>query len=336
MKAAVLARPGLEHLAIRSMPDPRPGKGEVLVRLRAASLNFRDHLIVDGGYGSQQRQHDLVILSDGAGEVMEVGPGVTCWKVGDAVVGSFFPNWESGRPSTRSFSVSLGGTHDGVACELRVFAERELAAMPSHLGFEEAACFPCAAVTAWNALAAAADGVPGMTVVTQGTGGVSLFALQLASAFGHRVIATSSTDAKLKQVRELGALEAINYSDTPDWHKAVRQATAGSGADLVVDVGGGSTLAKSIKAVTVGGTVSLIGVLGGSAPSLPLALAVIQQIRLQGITVGSTQMLRDVLAFSSVHRLKPVVHKTFALERIQDAIAFFRAGRHVGKICITI
>jgi NADPH:quinone reductase-like Zn-dependent oxidoreductase len=336
MKAAVLARPGLENLTVRDRPDPRPGRGEVLVRLRAASLNFRDHLVVEGGYGSQQRQSDLVPLSDGAGEVVEVGAEVSQWKPGDAVVGSFFPRWEAGPPDARSFAATLGGTHDGVACELRVFGERELAAMPTHLSFEEAACFPCAGVTAWNALMAAGEAAPGMSVVTQGTGGVSLFALQLASALGHRVIATSSSDAKLAEVRALGATDLVNYSVRPDWHKAVREATRDRGAELVIDVGGEATLAHSVKCTAVGGTVSLIGVLGGAAPALPLALAVIRQIRLQGVTVGSTRMLRELLAFVDLHRLRPKVDRTFTLERIQDAIAYFRTGRHFGKVCVNL
>jgi alcohol dehydrogenase len=336
MKAAVLAQPGLAHLRIVERPDPVAGPGEVLVRLRAASLNFRDPLVVDGGYGSLQRMHDLIPLSDGAGEIAALGEGVSRWRYGDRVMGSFFPGWEDGAPTAENFARTLGGTHDGVACELRVFGEHEIAAIPSHLSFEEASTLPCAGVTAWSALFGQSTLVPGSTVVTQGSGGVSLFALALARKAGCRVIATSSSPQKLRRLRELGCDEGVDYRAQPQWARAVKELTGQRGAAHVVDVGGEATLPQSVKAVAVGGTVSLVGVLSGSAPALPLPLVVIQNIRLQGVTVGSTRMLRDLARFCEQHALRPVIDRVFPLEGLQDAIAHLRAGSHFGKVCIQI
>lgn len=227
MKAAVLETPGLEHLTIKDLPDPRPGLGEVLVRLRAASLNYRDWVVVHGGYGSQQKRRDLIPLSDGAGVVAELGPGVVGTKVGERVVGCFFPEWTSGEPSAERLAASLGGTVDGVASEYRVFPEHGLVPAPDYLTDVEAAALPCAALTAWNALVVLGRVAPGDVVLTQGTGGVAVFALQFARMTGGEVIATSSAEEKLARLRALGARHVISYAADREWGTTARTLTGG-------------------------------------------------------------------------------------------------------------
>jgi len=336
MKAAVIGRPGLDHLKIEDLPVPEPGPGEVLVRLRAASLNFRDTLTVVGGYGSRQKQERLIPLGDGAGEIAEIGPGVGCWRRGDRVMGCLMPDWQGGEISEAKSAASLGGSVDGCAVEYRVFPETSLVRTPEHLSDIEAATLPCAALTAWSAVVSQGRVGPGDTVLTQGTGGVSLFALQFAKLAGARVIATSSTPERLQRLRELGADEVINYREEPEWGRRARALTGGRGVDHVVEVGGAGTLAQSIRAVRVGGTLSLIGVLGGAKPDFNLAHVVMQNIRLQGVTVGSRDQFEQMLAAIAAHRLKPVVDRVFALTEIRAAIEHLGARRHIGKVCIAI
>lgn len=336
MKAAVILCPGLDNLRIEELPTPAAGPGEVLVRLRAASLNYRDTLTVVGGYGSRQKQERLIPLGDGAGEVAEVGPGVHSWRRGDRVIACFMPNWQGGEMSEDKSAASLGGSIDGCAVEYRVLPATGLARTPEHLSDIEAATLPCAALTAWSALISQGRIGPGDTVLTQGTGGVSLFALQFAKLAGARVIATSSTTERLRRLRELGADEVINYREEPDWGRRARTLTGGRGVDHVVEVGGAGTLAQSVRAVRVGGALSLIGVLSGAKPDFNLAHVVMQNIRLQGVTVGSRDQLEHMLAAIAAHKLKPVVDRIFPLTEIRAAIEHLGARRHIGKVCIAI
>lgn len=335
MKAAVIERPGLDNLKIEELPTPESGPGEVLVRLRAASLNYRDTLTAIGGYGSRQKQERLIPLSDGAGEVVELGPGAGLWRRGDRVIGCLMPNWLGGDFSEEKSTISLGGSVDGCAAEYRVFPATGLVRTPEHLSDIEAATLPCAALTAWSAVVTQGGVGPGDVVLTQGTGGVSLFALQFARLAGARVIATSSAPDRLQRLRELGASDVANYREMPDWGRWARALTAGRGVDHVVEVGGG-TLAQSIRAVRVGGTISLIGVLGGAKPDFNLALVVMQNIRLQGVTVGSRDQFERMLAAIAGHKLRPVIDRVFPLADIRAAIEHLGAGRHVGKVCIAI
>jgi alcohol dehydrogenase len=336
MQAAVIERPGLDNLTFKEVPEPRPGAGEVLVRLRAASLNYRDTLTVVGGYGSRQKQQDLIPLSDGAGEVVALGPGATPWKVGDRVIGCMLPNWIDGEISEAKISVSLGGSAAGCAAEYRVFPAAGLLPTPGHLSDLEAATLPCAALTAWNAVMSQVRIEPGGTVLTQGAGGVSLFALQFARLAGATVIATSSAPDRLERLSRLGASHLINYREVPEWGRAARAFTGGRGVDLVVEVGGAGTLAQSLRAVRVGGTISLIGVLSGARPDFNMAPVVMQNLRLQGITVGSRAQLEHMLAAIAAHKLRPAVDRCFPLSELRQAIEYLGTGRHFGKVCIEI
>lgn len=336
MKAALIVRPGLDNLVIEELPTPVPGPGEVLVRLRAAALNFRDTLTVVGGYGSRQKQERLIPLGDGAGEVAELGAGVTSWQRGDRVIACLMPNWQGGEMSEEKSAASLGGSIDGCATEYRVFPATGLVRTPEHLSDIEAATLPCAALTAWSAVISQGQVGPDDIVLTQGTGGVSLFALQFARLAGARVIATSSRPDRLQRLLDLGAGDVINYREVPDWGRRARALTGGRGVDHVVEVGGAGTLAQSIRAVRVGGTLSLIGVLGGAKPDFNLAHVVMQNIRLQGVTVGSRDQLEHMVAAIAAHKLKPVIDRVFPLAEIRAAIEHLGAGRHVGKVCISL
>jgi alcohol dehydrogenase len=333
MKQAFAAKVGsFDNLKIVEAPEPRPGPGEVLVRMRAASLNYRDLITIVGGYGSHQRHENLVPLSDGAGEIVELGSGVTRWKVGDRVVGCFFPEWQSGPATEAHVSLALGGSVDGVACEYRVFAEHAVLTIPPHLNFIEAACLPCAGLTAWTATN---GGSPGQSVLTQGTGGVSLFALQFARIAGADVIATSSSAAKLARLRELGASHVINYKDDENWGQTARSFVP-AGVDLVVDIGGGETLSQSLRAVRMGGTISVIGVVAGAKYHLNVMILIMKNVRLQGASVGNRDQFAAMLAAMAKHQLHPVVDRVFPLDELRAALDHLKAGRHIGKVCIEI
>ncbi|HVM78328.1 MAG TPA: NAD(P)-dependent alcohol dehydrogenase [Stellaceae bacterium] len=336
MRAAIVERPGLDHLVVTEIPEPKPGPDEVLVRLRAASLNYRDTLTVVGGYGSKQKQSGLIPLSDGAGEVAALGPGVTRWRVGDRVIGCLFPNWIEGEIDVEKISLALGGSVDGCAVEYRVFAEKSLVPTPPFLSDLEAATLPCAALTAWSAVATQGGIGRGDEVLTQGAGGVSLFALQLARARGATVIATSSSAERLERLKALGASHLINYREDREWGRTARALTGGRGVNHVVEVGGAGTLAQSIRAVRVGGTVSLIGVLAGAKPDFNLGLVVTQNIRLQGVTVGSRAEFEAMLETIAAHELRPVIDRVFPLSELRAAIEYLATGRHFGKICIAL
>ncbi len=336
MKAAILRSPGIDGIRIEDVADPEPGPGEVLVRLRAASLNFRDLVVLDGGYGAAQRKDGLILLSDGAGEIVALGAGVEEFQVGDRVTTCFFQDWVAGLPTAARLSSALSAHLDGIACELRSLPVRGVMPAPDHLSWIEAATLPCAALTAWSAVMAEAHTRSGEVVVTQGTGGVSLFAMQFAQMAGAQVIATSSSEAKLARLAALGCGTSINYRTTPAWGKRVRELTRETGADLVVDIGGADTLKQSMLAVRTGGTIALIGVVSGTRAELNLGPVVTSYMRLIGITVGSRDRYGEMLRAVALHKMRPVVDRTFALADIKQALFHLRSGEHVGKVCIEI
>ncbi|MSO64920.1 MAG: NAD(P)-dependent alcohol dehydrogenase [Alphaproteobacteria bacterium] len=337
MKAMVLGTlGGPEKLRLCDRPQPSPGPGEVIVRLRAASLNFRDTLILKGGYGARQKTADLVPLSDGAGEVIAVGHAVKRWLPGDRVTGCFFQDWLAGEPSEAVLDSDLGRARDGVLAEFRAFGEQGLVATPAPLSDIEAAALPCAALTAWSALVTYGGVRAGDVVLVQGTGGVSLFALQFAKACGARVIVTSSSDAKLERAAALGADCLINYASDQDWGKTALQWTGGRGVDNVVEVGGAGTLKQSIRAVRPGGIISLIGVLAGARSDFLIPLIGSRNVCIQGIAVGHREGFEAMLRAMAVHRIKPVIDRVFALADAAAAFDHLAAGRHFGKVCIAI
>ncbi len=324
----------LEGLRRGERPDPQPGPREVLIRIRAASLNYRDHMIATGHYFTPVSR-PTIPLSDGAGEVVAVGPGVTRFQKGDRVAGTFFQVWLDGPPSRRH--PALGIPLDGTLAEYIVLHEDGVVAIPPRLSFEEAATLPCAGVTAWNALMV--SGAPlkaGDTVLCLGTGGVSILALQIAAAAGARVIVTSSSDEKLKRARSLGASDGINYKTHPDWEKEVARLTGGRGVEHVIEIGGAGTLNRSFESIAFGGKVALIGFLAGAAAQTNPVPMMLKGGSLQGIGVGSTAMFEALNRAIEINGIQPVVDKVFPFEKAADAYRCLAAGDFVGKIVITI
>ena len=326
---------GLDHLALAERPEPRPGSGEALVRVRAASLNYRDLLMADGRYNRKQKL-PLVPCSDGAGTVVEVGEGVTRVRAGDRVCGIFAQGWIAGEPSRDMARTTLGGPLDGMLAEQVVLHEQGLVKVPGHLSDEAAATLPCAAVTAWSSLIESGGLTAGQTVLLLGTGGVSIFALQLAVLAGARAIITSSSDAKLERARGLGAAETINYRQVPDWGAKVKELTGGDGVDHVLEVGGAGTLAQSLQAVRNGGRVHLIGVLAGVATEIPITAIQMRRIRVEGVLVGSRASFEAMNRAVALHRLQPVIDRTFPLADTRAAFEHLASGNHFGKICIAL
>lgn len=325
---------GLDHIKLADRPDPEPGPGEVLIRLKAASLNFRDTVMVHRGYGRRSGELPLVPVSDGAGVVEAVGEGVTAFKPGDLVCPSFSQTWVSGPFTERSWAGTLGGPLDGAMQELMVCPETGVAKAPAHMTAAEASTLPCAALTAWNALAGQGHVQAGDVVVIQGTGGVSLFGLLIAKMHGAEVILTSSSDEKLEKGKAMGADHLINYRETPEWGRAVGEITGGRGADHIVEVGGADTLMQSIRCIRPSGIISLIGVLSGGGAEFNLGAVVTQNIRLQGITVGSRDMLVEMCRAFDLHKVKAPVDPDhgFAFEEVAQALREFPEGKHFGKV----
>lgn len=324
---------GFEQIARVDLPDPQCGPHDVRIQFRAASLNYRDFGIADGGY-HRNRTCPVIPLSDGAGEVVEVGDRVSRWKPGNRVSPIFVRDWLSGPPTEESLRTSLGGGIDGVLTESGVFPESSLVAVPDSYSYAEAAALPCAAVTAWHALSCSGQLKEGQTVLLLGTGGVSVFALQIAKAMGARVIVTSSSDAKLAQARKMGADHSINYRDNPDWHKQVFEITGGIGVDHVVEVGGPGTLERSLKCTRVGGSVHLIGLLDSPTARVGPMAAVMNLITIRGIYVGSKQMHEELLAFLIAHEIKPVIDRSFGFDDAIEAYRYFASQQHFGKVVI--
>lgn len=329
---------GLDNLTLTERPDPRPGYGEVLVRVCAVSLNYRDLLTVRGQYNPKQRL-PLIPCSDGAGEVVEIGEGVTRVRQGDRVCANFAQRWIAGEPARDKLRSTLGGPLDGTLAELIVLSEEGVVRVPDHLSDEEAATLPCAGLTAWSSLVTEGRLTAGDTVLLQGTGGVSIFALQFAKLLGLRVIITSSSDEKLERARSLGAnvgIMGINYRQTPDWSARVKELTGGTGVDLVVEVGGAGTLEQSLRSVRIGGTICLMGVLAGNALEIPLPLIFMQRVRVQGILVGSREDFEAMNRAITLHKLHPVVDRVFPFEAAREALELMDRGGHFGKICIKV
>jgi NADPH:quinone reductase-like Zn-dependent oxidoreductase len=326
---------GLDSLTVAQRPEPTPGPGQVLVRMRACALNYRDLMVVKGVY-NPKLPLPLVPLSDGVGVVTALGAGVTRVRTGDRVAGIFMQKWLCGGLTDAKARSDLGGHLPGVLAEYVVFDEDGVVSVPPHLSDEEAATLPCAAVTAWHALVHEGQVKAGDTILTQGTGGVSLFALQFARLLGARVIILSSSDAKLARARDMGAADGINYKTAPDWEKRVRDLTDNVGVDHVVELGGAGTLGRSLRAVRLGGHVSLIGVLtgaGGVINPLPLLM---KNVRLQGIFVGSREMFESMNRAISLHQLRPVVDRVFGLEEVGPALRYLESGAHFGKVCVRL
>lgn len=326
---------GIEGIVLNpDRPKPEPGHGEIAVRVRATSLNYRDLLVAKGSYRGGLKP-SAIPLSDGAGEIVEIGAGVSRFKVGDRVAGAFFQGWQAGAVTAEATARALGGGIDGMLADYVVLPETGAIRVPDHLNFEQAATLPCAGLTAWNAIVEMGRVKAGETVLLLGTGGVSLFALQFAKLHGARVILTSGSDDKLARAKALGADDLINYRDTPDWDKAVGTLTGGRGADLVVEVGGPGTLERSIRSARVGGTVAMIGVVTGAGQIDPRPL-ISRAIRLQGIYVGSLEMFAAMNAAVVQTALAPIIDRVFPFEAARDAYAHLASGAHFGKVVVTV
>lgn len=325
---------GAAGLVLAEEETPRPGHGQILVRLRAMSLNYRDSLIIKGQFGPLVPAN-IIPLSDGAGEVEAVGEGVTRFAVGDRVMPIFNPHWLAGKRPVDRPSLGLGGECDGTLAEYIVVDEIHAVTIPDHLSFEEAATLPCAAVTAWSALVQQESPLPGETVLTQGTGGVSIFALQFARLFGARVIATSSSDDKIARLSELGAHETINYRTTPDWDVAVKELTGGRGADAIVEVGGAGTLARSFRASHGNSRIAIVGMVAGSSggEGFDFMSWIASTYR---TSVGSRDDFERMNRAVAFHRLKPVIDRVFGFHEVSEAFAYFDAKTFFGKVVISL
>jgi NADPH:quinone reductase-like Zn-dependent oxidoreductase len=326
---------GIDGLALAERPVPEPGPGQVLVRLRATALNYRDLATVEDPL-SRNLNLPLVPNSDGAGEVEALGPGVDAFAPGDRVAGCFFQRWTDGPITPEAMASALGGALDGVLADYAVFDQAGLVPVPAHLSFEEAATLPCAALTAWNALVVQGRVKAGDTVLLLGTGGVSIFALQFAALHGARVIVTSSNDDKLARARDLGAWQTINYRATPDWDGAVLELTEGRGVDQVIEVGGPGTLERSIQAARVGGFIAVIGILTGVAGQINPTPIMRKSLRVQGIYVGSRTMFQAMNRAIAAHQLRPIIDRAFPFEEARAAFHHLRAAGHFGKVVVRI
>jgi NADPH:quinone reductase-like Zn-dependent oxidoreductase len=334
MKAyEIVGADGIDALRLADRPRPKPGHGEVLVRIRASSINYRDLMTIRDPE-SRALPYPRIPNSDGAGEVLAVGPGVTRFAPGDRVAGTFFQRWDDGPITADAMASALGGALDGVLAEEVALEERGLVRIPAHLSFEEAATLPCAAITAWHALIEKGGLRAGETVLLLGTGGVSIFALQFAALHGARPVVISSSDAKLERARSLGAWRTVNYRATPDWNRAVLDITEGLGVDHVVEVGGAGTLERSIAACRIGGHIALIGVLtGGQINPTPIMR---KSLTVHGIYVGSRAMFEAMNRAIAAAGLRPVIDRRFAFADARAAYHHMQAAGHFGKIVVTL
>lgn len=326
---------GIDKLQMVELPPPQAGAGQVVVAMRAASLNFRDLVTVRGVPGATAPK-SLVPCSDGAGVVEAAGSGVKGLAVGDRVAPLFFQSWTDGPVTAQARSLALGGSLDGVLQERIALRAEGVIRLPDTLGFDEAATLPCAGLTAWRAVAVEAPVGPGDTVLVQGTGGVSIFALQFAKARGAKVIVTSSSDAKLERARTLGADHGINYTNDPNWSAQVRKLTDDRGVDVVVEVGGENTLNQAMQCTRVGGSIVVIGVLSGFSSAISLPMLFSNNLRLIGISVGSRAQFADMLSHIERWKLKPVIDRTFAFDQVPQALTTMQSGKFFGKLCIRI
>lgn len=334
MSKAIYVQPGggYDKVGLGSAEAAAPAAGEITVRLHANSLNYHDFAVVSGMWGPSAPR---IPMADGAGEVIAVGEGVSEFAVGDSVVSTFFPDWLDGEPLVEGFATVPGDGIDGYARELVTARATSFTRAPKGYSHAEASTLTTAGLTAWRALMADDSLKPGDTVLVQGTGGVSIFALQFAKAAGATVIATSSSDEKLERLKTLGADEVINYRSTPNWGEKVRALTDNRGVDHVIEVGGPATLEQSMIAARIGGHVSLIGILTGVAGQLPLVQALVRQIRLQGVLVGSRAQQQAMIRAIDANGLRPVIDRAFELEQIVEAFRYQESNRHFGKICLS-
>lgn len=330
---AIIVQPGggYHNVVVGTREAADPKAGEVVVRLHANSLNYHDFAVVSGMWGPTEPR---IPMADGAGEVIAVGAGVTEFAVGDRVVSTFFPTWQAGAPEVVGFATVPGDGVDGYAREIVTAPVHAFTRAPIGYSHAEAATLTTAGLTAWRALMSDDSLKPGDAVLVQGTGGVSIFALQFAKMAGATVIATSSSDEKLERLRAMGADHVINYRSTPAWGEVAREMTGGRGVDHVVEVGGPATLQQSMIAARVGGHVSVIGILSGLAGELSVVDALIKQLRLQGVLVGNRSQQQDMVRAIDANGMRPVIDKSFAMEDIVEAFKYQETNRHFGKICL--
>ena len=323
-----------DNIQLGTAEAPAPGPGEIRVRIRAASVNFRDGLVAGGHFPSAD---GLILLSDGAGEVLAAGHGVTEFKAGDAVVSTFHPAWLDGHIERSRLTATPGGGADGFACEFVTRPATHFTRAPKGLTHAQSATLTCAGVTAWRALVTDGPVRPGERVLVLGTGGVSLFALQFAKAAGATVIATSSSAEKLDRLRDLGADQVINHREVPQWGEAVLALTDGIGVDHVIEVGGPNTLPQSLLAARTGAHVAIIGAVAGfKIDTVPFAIVQAKRLRLQGVTVGSRRDQLDMVRAIETNGIRPVIDRTFSLEALADALRYQQTGQRFGKTCIDI
>lgn len=327
---------GIENVVLSEESIVHPGRGEVLLRMRAISLNYRDLAIAQGTFIVAVAP-DRIPLSDGAGEVVELGEGVTKFKVGDRVTSNFVSQWVTGPVSQELFATALGGPIDGVGRKYAVLREESLVLIPPHLSYEEAATLPCAAMVAWNALFEGPKPIlPGQSVLIIGTGGVSIFATQLALLAGARVIITSSSDEKLAKAKALGAHTLINYKTHPDWEKEVLKATNNKGVEHVVEIGGIDTLPRSIVAVAQNGVITVVGGVSGFNGALPAAALIKKTPIVRGVLIGSREMYERLHAAVGLHSLRPIIDKVYDFGQLKEALQYLKTGAHFGKIVLKI
>ena len=332
----ILPGADIDGLQCIDYPERQLGLGEVRIRVHAVSLNYRDLMVAKGSY-LVTVDDPIIPCSDGAGEVLAVGPGVTRVQVGDRVAGAFFPHWTDGGPTPAKVRHALGGDIDGMLAEEVILHEDALVKIPPQLSFVEASTMPCAGVTAWNAIFESSNDIkPGDTVLLLGTGGVSVLGLQLAKAAGLRTIITSSSDEKLQRARELGAHHTINYRTTPEWQEEVLRVTHGAGADVVLEVGGQGTVNRSVASAAMGGSVAIIGGVSGFGGEVNPATLLATAKRMVGIFVGSRKMLEDVMRFAAITELKPVIDRVFTFDQAREAYRYMESGSHFGKVVIAV
>ena len=326
---------GMDHLKMSTRPEPTPGPGQVLVQMKASSLNYRDLVVPERGYGNHTGTLPLIPVSDGAGVISAIGPGVERVAVGDRVCPTFFQRWTNGEPNLERLTQSLGGPIDGTMTESMCLSEEGVARVPAYLSDTEAASLPCAALTAWSALVTSASTRPGDHVLVQGCGGVALFAVAFAKMSGAHVTVISSSAQRIARVMALGADATVNYREAPEWAKATREITDGKGYDLILELGGEKTLPQSLRCIRPGGTIAMIGILSGSAIAASLGLIITRQVRLQGITVGHRDGFEAMLRAMEQHRIKPIVDRVFAFEELKEAMVYLKSGAQFGKVCIS-
>ena len=341
MYAYPITQFGVDHLERVQLPELQITSDKVLIKVHAVSLNYRDLMMVKGFYNPKMAL-PRIPCSDGAGEVTAVGEGVNRVRVGDRVCGIFMQRWLDGPLTSEKSKAALGGDVDGMLAEYALLDQEGVVRFPEHLSYEEAATLPCAGVTAWNALHHAGEpGRParaGETIVIQGTGGVSIFALQFAKLLGAKVIGTSSSDEKLRRAMALGLDAGCNYKERPEWSEWVAEVTGGRGADRIIEVGGAGTFGQSLRAARVGGMIAQIGVLSGAATSEPLPLTPIlhKQLHVQGIYVGSRAMFEEMNDAIAKARLRPVVDRVFGFDQVREAFSHMQSASHFGKIVIRV